>query len=76
MYEWFKDGDKIDYTWPYYVTRRNTLKIKSASFEDAGTFVCKGVNGFGKSQVNIELIVLGNELLTTYLFDVFDQNNQ
>ena len=44
------------------------LKIKTATLDDAGTIVCKGVNGFGKAQVNIELIVLGNELFLPYLY--------
>ena len=66
----FQDGEKIDYTWLNYVTKNSdkVLKIKTATLDDAGTIVCKGVNGFGKAQVNIELIVLGNELFLPYLY--------
>ena len=67
----FQDGEKIDYTWLNYVTKNSdkVLKIKTATLDDAGTIVCKGVNGFGKAQVNIELIVLGNELFLPYLYN-------
>jgi len=60
LFEWFKDGEKIDHTWLDYVTRSNNkvLKIRAAKLDDTGTFACRGVNGFGKAQVNIHLLVL------------------
>jgi len=60
LFEWFKDGEKIDHTWLDYVTRSNNkvLKIRAAKLDDTGLFVCRGVNGFGKAQVNIHLIVV------------------
>ena len=56
-----QDGEKIDHTWLDYVTRSNNkvLKIRAAKLDDTGLFVCRGVNGFGKAQVNIHLIVVG-----------------
>ena len=43
------------------MTRSNNkvLKIRTAKLDDTGTFACRGVNGFGKAQVNIHLIVVG-----------------
>ena len=43
------------------MTRSNNkvLKIRAAKLDDTGTFACRGVNGFGKAQVNIHLIVVG-----------------
>lgn len=57
----FQDGEKIDHTWLDYVTRSNNkvLKIKASKLDDTGIFVCRGVNGFGKASVNIQLIVVG-----------------
>jgi len=33
------------------------LKIKQSKLDDSGIFVCRGINGFGKTEVNIQLIV-------------------
>ena len=48
------------------MTRSNNkvLKIRAAKLDDTGLFVCRGVNGFGKAQVNIHLIVVGKSLLS------------
>ena len=48
------------------MTRSNNkvLKIRAAKLDDTGTFVCRGVNGFGKAQVNIHLIVVGKSVLS------------
>ena len=57
-----QDGEKIDHTWlDYVLTRSNNkvLKIRATKLDDTGIFVCRGVNGFGKAQVNIQLIVVG-----------------
>ena len=56
-----QEGEKIDFTWINYQTKSDdkVLKIRAATLDDAGTIVCKGINGFGKAQVNIELIVIG-----------------
>ena len=35
------------------------LKIKQPKLDDTGIFVCRGINGFGKTEVNIQLIVNG-----------------
>ena len=46
------------------MTRSNNkvLKIRAAKLDDTGLFVCRGVNGFGKAQVNIHLIVVGKSV--------------
>ncbi len=61
MYEWYKDNEKIDYTWERYKTKQDSkwLRIKRANEDDTGVYVCKAVNGFGSETVRIELIVIG-----------------
>ena len=62
--EWSKNGETIDFTWSRYKTnaKKGFLKIlKPLDAElDSGIFVCKGVNGFGTEQVQINLIVTGD----------------
>ena len=63
MVEWSKDGEPIDFTWSRYKTnaRKGFLKIlKPVQTDiDAGVFVCKGINGFGTEQVQIQLVITG-----------------
>ncbi len=59
MIEWYKDGEKIDFHWDRHKTGKKWLKIKHASEDDTGIFICKGINGFGSDEVRIELIVVG-----------------
>ena len=58
---WQKDQDDISYAWSRYRTTRRTLKIKSVIKEDQGIYVCKGINGFGKAETRIELVVISPE---------------
>ena len=58
---WQKDQDDISYAWSRYRTTRRTLKIKSVIKEDMGIYVCKGINGFGKAETRIELVVISPE---------------
>ena len=58
---WEKDQDDISYAWSRYRTTRRTLKIKSVIKEDMGIYVCKGINGFGKAETRIELVVISPE---------------
>ena len=39
-------------------TKKN-LKIKGVQIHDSGVYYCKGVNGFGKAEIKIKLIVIG-----------------
>jgi len=55
--EWSRQGEIIDYTWVKYKTHKKLLKIKDVVREDTGVIICKGINGFGSTQVKIELYV-------------------
>ena len=56
--EWSKGDETIDYQWTRYRANKKTLKIKDVDKSDSGRFVCKGINGFGKEQIEIDLIVI------------------
>ena len=58
---WEKDQDDISYAWSRYRITRRTLKIKSVIKDDMGIYVCKGINGFGKAETRIELVVISPE---------------
>ena len=58
---WQKDDDDISYAWSRYRTTRKTLKIKHVAREDMGVYVCTGINGFGKAETRIELVVIDPE---------------
>ena len=74
---WFQDGESIDdFSWPRYRVRKNYLKIKSADQEDSGIYECKGVNGFGTMQAQLQLIVTGKKfILFTFEFAKFYRLN-
>lgn len=59
FYDWFKDGEAIKATWNRYVPKKRILKIKNIKSIDAGLYTCVGVNGFGRVNTSITLIVLG-----------------
>lgn len=56
--EWSKGDETIDYQWTRYRANKKSLKIKDVDKSDSGRFVCKGINGFGKEQIEIDLIVI------------------
>ena len=58
---WEKDQDDISYAWSRYRTTRKTLKIKRVMEEDRGVYICTGINGFGKAESRIELVVINPE---------------
>ena len=60
MLEWYKDGEKIDYMWERHRTnnKKMYLKIKHITEDDTGIFTCKAINGFGSTEVTIELMVV------------------
>ena len=39
--------------------RKELEDILDVAKEDSGVYVCKGINGFGSEEVQIELIVIG-----------------
>jgi hypothetical protein len=38
---------------------KKSLKIKDATLDDTGIYMCKGTNGFGSQDSRIDLIVIG-----------------
>ena len=56
--EWYKGLEAIDYQWTRYRTNKRSLKIKEVALSDSGVFTCKGINGFGKEQIEISLVVI------------------
>ena len=56
--EWYREGEAIDFQWSRYRTNKRTLKIKDVHITDSGVFTCKGINGFGKEQIEISLVVI------------------
>jgi len=61
MIEWYRadTGQVIDWEWgPRYRANKRSLKIKEVDRTDAGILVCKAVNGFGKEEIEINLIVI------------------
>lgn len=56
---WMKDGRTIHSGWTRFRILQQGLKIKEVESEDAGTYICKATNGFGSTNVNYTLIVIG-----------------
>ena len=55
---WSHRGEGIGWSWTRYRQNRRNLKIKKAVKQDTGPYVCKGTNGFGNAEVQINLIVI------------------
>ncbi|XP_035220180.1 fibroblast growth factor receptor-like 1 [Stegodyphus dumicola] len=62
FFEWYRDREPLDAFADerYRIQGNGVLKIKSVVPEDTGLYVCRAVNGFGKADVNVTLIVLGS----------------
>ncbi len=52
---------------PRYRPNKKNLKIRSVTKDDTGTYVCKGTNGFGSTEAQIDLIVIGNYITLHYI---------
>merc|ERR1719189_140266 len=64
MIEWYRadTGQVIDWEWgPRYRANKRSLGIRELDRSDAGILVCKAVNGFGKEEIEINLIVIDPE---------------
>ena len=64
MVTWSKDGEVIDFAWNRFRVNKRQLKIKGVIREDTGLYLCKAINGFGKVEIKVELIVIRPEELT------------
>lgn len=56
--EWKKGRETIDYSWIRIRTNNRAMKIKKAQEDDTGVYICKGVNGFGNTEVRVNLIII------------------
>ncbi|XP_052772473.1 fibroblast growth factor receptor-like 1 isoform X4 [Mya arenaria] len=62
--QWYKGDDLIDNFWTRYKISKESslsLRIKDVEMEDAGLFMCKVANGFGRVQFNFTLVVVDQE---------------
>jgi len=60
MITWMRNGDTIrDYEWDRLKPRQKHLRIEHVAISDTGIYTCKGINGFGSTEVRIKLIVIG-----------------
>ena len=57
--EWTKDREAINSAWTRFRRLPTGLRIKDVALEDAGDYVCKGINGFGTVDIYYTLYVLG-----------------
>ncbi|XP_060936274.1 fibroblast growth factor receptor-like 1a [Limanda limanda] len=55
---WTKDGRNIHSGWTRFRVLQHGLRIKEVETEDAGTYVCKAINGFGSVNINYTLIII------------------
>ncbi|XP_054708226.1 fibroblast growth factor receptor-like 1 [Uloborus diversus] len=78
FFEWYRNRQPLDAFADerFRIQGNGVLRIKSVIPEDTGLFVCRAVNGFGKADVNVTLIVLGSpdeeqsfNMETTRMFD-------
>ncbi len=66
--EWYQDDRLIgSHAYDRFRSTRRVLKIRGVRTGDSGVFVCKGVNGFGSEQVELNLVVRGEEKDQSFL---------
>ncbi|KAG8193327.1 hypothetical protein JTE90_022957 [Oedothorax gibbosus] len=60
FFEWYRGNEPLNifYEDRFRVQSNGVLKIKSAIPQDSGVYVCRAVNGFGKVDTNVTLVVL------------------
>lgn len=56
--EWRKGRETIDYSWIRIRANNRAMRIKKTQEGDTGVYICKGVNGFGNTEVRVDLIVI------------------
>lgn len=57
LIEWYQDDRMIPPTWVRFRINRRYIKIKDVVLADTGSYVCKGINGFGSESVALHLVV-------------------
>ena len=54
----------MDYTWTRFRVNKRQLRIRGVLRADTGRYTCKAINGFGKVEISVELVVINPEELT------------
>lgn len=67
MITWSKGSEAItDYLWERISLDRKSLIITDVQYDDTGIYFCKGTNGYGSSEVRIDLLVLGTTIKSKF----------
>ena len=61
---WHKGEEAVDHTWTRFRVSKRQIRIKGVVKADTGHYTCKAINGFGKVEISVELIVINPEELT------------
>ena len=61
---WHKGEEAVDYTWTRFRVNKRQLRIRGVLRADTGRYTCKAINGFGKVEISVELVVINPEELT------------
>ena len=61
---WHKGEEAVDYTWTRFRLNKRQLRIRGVVRDDTGRYTCKAINGFGKVEISVELVVINPEELT------------
>jgi Immunoglobulin I-set domain/Immunoglobulin domain len=56
--QWFRDDELIDYQWARFRANKKFLKVREAVLADSGRYICRGINGFGKEQIAVDLLII------------------
>ncbi|GBM06775.1 hypothetical protein AVEN_63012-1 [Araneus ventricosus] len=61
FFEWYRGNEPLNifHEDRFRVQSNGVLKIKSTVPQDSGVYICRAVNGFGKVDTNVTLVVLG-----------------
>lgn len=70
--ECFKDEERVTKYWSRYKfqTRESVLNIQNLECEDQGTYICKGVNGFGVQEISFQLELFSK--FNKFCYNVYD----
>ncbi|ESO86594.1 hypothetical protein LOTGIDRAFT_128829, partial [Lottia gigantea] len=73
---WKKNGQNIPNGWTRFkVSKEGQLRIKQVEMDDAGTYECKAINGFGNIKINYSLIVVGNANCDTTAYSKLENSD-
>ena len=61
---WHKGEEAVDHTWTRFRVSKRQIRIKGVVKADTGRYTCKAINGFGKVEISVELVVINPEELT------------